>query len=219
MRIDIHESLKGQWTDGTRPKDLFEKYIAHDIDRYVSVIIDGLDAGNRRIENGCAELASLVSEKSPEALYPHIDLFIANLGAKEKIIRWEAVCTLGNLASVDSAGKVVPHIDVFIRFLENKSIVLQGHSLRALSKIADAFPSETMKIFSAVSTAAPSFPGNKIGFVIEAVAPLSKRPDMLAKVRAFVAPYEQSGIPVVARKAKKAMKEMTASGAKRKDNA
>ena len=95
---------------------------------------DLCEAVDQRLERGRSshrerlrELTSLLSEDKPELLYPHVDLFVANLKSKEKMICWEAVCTLGNLARVDKADVVSKQIKTMVGFLTDKSIVLQGH--------------------------------------------------------------------------------------------
>ncbi len=94
--LDLQKVLEGKWEDGTRPKDLFERHVSKDPARYVADIVGGLSSAERRVQNGCAELSSLVSGADPALLAPHVDLFIANLDAKEAVLRWEAACTLGN---------------------------------------------------------------------------------------------------------------------------
>ena len=184
VTIDLHKTLNGPWEDGTRPSDLFHRHISSCPEAYVLPIVEGLACGVRRVENGCAELASLLSEQTPELLYSHIDHFITCLHSKEKIKRWEAVCTLGYLATCDSAARnIPPHIETLIAFLTNKSIVLQGHTLRALARIAVAHPDTATRIHQSIIASAPAFPGNKIGFVIEALtlmAPLQNlRPGLI----------------------------------------
>jgi hypothetical protein len=206
MPIDIQKQLDGKWEDGARPRDLFEMHLSSNPKPYVEQIMDGLTNGNRRVKNGSAELASLLAEQRPDLVYPYIDLFIENLGTRENLVRWEAVCTLGFLARSDSGKKIPPHLDALISLLSNKSIVLQGHALRALAKIAVAFPEEGKRIFDAMETSKTAFPGNKIGFVIEAMAAMAPLLELTHSLRDFVAGYQESDIKVVARKAKKALK-------------
>jgi len=210
MPIDLHEILDGKWEDGTRPKDLYAEHVSKRPRAYVKQLIAGLDAGNRRIENGCAELTSLLSEDKPELLYPFVDVFVTNLESKEKVIRWEAVCTLGNLASVDEQGVIPKQLPTLIGALTASSIVLQGHAGRALAKVAIAQPQTANRIFEALTGAADSFPGNKIGFVIEAVGELAAINGFENKIRAFVAPYLESDVNVVVKKAGRVLKKLEA---------
>jgi hypothetical protein len=215
MSVDIHKLLDGKWEDGTRPKDLYSEHVGKQPSAYIDAIISGLRSGNRRIENGCAELASLLSEEHPKLLYPHVQLFIANLKSREKVVRWEAVCTLGNLASIDAAMAIVPHIGTMTAFLRDKSIVLQGHAVRALAKIATAVPKEAKRVSDALIAAKDSFPGNRIGFVIEAMESFAGLSELAGRLSNFVAPYAESDINVVARKAKKVLKALDGSGTKK----
>jgi hypothetical protein len=208
MTVDIHACLAGKWDDGTRPKDLFARHIRERPEKHVAAIIAGLSSGSRRVENGCAELASLLSEERPELLYPYVDLFVGNLGSKEKVLRWEAVCTLGNLARVDDDGRVPPQIPTMAGFLRDKSIVLQGHAVRALAKIAAAHHQNAGRIFEALVGAADAFPRNKVGFVIEAMEPFVALGGFEDRVCRFVEPFAESEVKVVARKAGKVLRSL-----------
>jgi hypothetical protein len=157
-------------------------------------------------ENGCAEVASLLAESCPELLYPHLDFFAANLESKQKVVRWEAVCTLRHLAVVDGEGRVVPLVERMLPLLRDRSILLQGHTVRALARVAAAHPSEADHILDALIAARDAFPGNRIGFVVEAMAYLVGVDRVVNRVRRFVQPYQDSEIPVVARKATRVMK-------------
>lgn len=208
MIKDILELLDGKWTDGTRPEDVYNLYVSMNPAEYIGTIIAGLHSKNRKVQNGSAEIASLLSEDKPESLYPHIDFFIINLEAKPPVLRWEAVCTIGNLASVDKNDVIPPYINKITSFLEDNSIVLQGHAVRALSKIAKAFPAKAPKILDNILKSKESFPDNRIGFVIEAMEPFLANEELKSKAIKFIEPYTESAIKVVARKAKKVLNEV-----------
>ena len=152
VKVNIFKILDGKWEDGTRPKDLYNLYISKEPMQYIGFILAGLEGDKRKVQSGCAELASLLSEDKPELLYPHIDFFIQNLTSKAPVLRWEAVCTLGNLAKVDENEKIRTSVDTVIGFLNDKSIVLQGHSVRALVKIVSKFPDLAPKILENLLT-------------------------------------------------------------------
>jgi hypothetical protein len=168
-KAKILELLDGKWVDGTRPKDLFAAHVSRSPAAYVADIVAGLSGDDRKVQGGCAELASLLSEAHPELLYPHVDLFARNLGAKEPVLRWEAACTLGNLARVDARGVMRDATSVLVRLLRDKGIVLRGHAVRALAKIALAFPEEAARIQAALIEASGEFPGSRVGYVVEAM--------------------------------------------------
>lgn len=207
---DIHRILAGKWEDGTRPKDIFTLYISKDPSAYVDAIVAGLQSDITRVQSGCAEIASLVSEVSPDLLLPYLDLFLANLAAKEPVLRWEAVCTVGNMAKADKDRKVKSAISSMSAFLSDKSIVLQGHSVRALSKIAAAFPDEAGRIQKTLIASKDKFPGNRVGFIIDAMEVFKGRRETVSAAVEFVKPYTLSEISSVATKARRVLKKLAA---------
>lgn len=207
-KLDLHTILAAKWEDGTRPKDLFDQHISGNPEEYVADIVDGLGAKQKKVQGGCAELASLVSEHHPEAMAGHLDLFVANLDAKAPILRWEAVCTLGNLASVDRDGKIPPVIGKVIDMLDQESIVLQGHAVRALTKIIAVYPDLAPQVLEALVGARDRFPGNRVGFLVEAMAAFADLDELASKARAFAEPFAKSEIKSVATKARKTLKKL-----------
>ncbi len=203
---EIHETLAGKWDDGTRPKDIYALYISKNSKPFIKIIINGLSSDTRRVQSGCAELASFVSEFHPELVNPYVDIFIENVEAKEKVLRWEAVCTLGNLASIDTDEKIISQIDRITNHLVDDSIVLQGHTAKALAKIAKANPGAAPGIVDRIISSAPYFESSRVGFVIEALATLGDIEKVRPQISKFVESYLDSDVKVVARKAKKALK-------------
>jgi hypothetical protein len=211
VKVKLLELLDGKWEDGTRPKDLFSLHVSKAPATHVADIVTGLGSDNRKVQGGSAELASLLSEDHPALLYPHIELFRKNLGAREPILRWEAVCTLGNLAKVDKDGVTPACVEAIIGLLRHKSIVLQSHAVKALAKIASAFPAEAPRIFSALVASKDAFPVNRIGFIVEAMSVFAGDKALAPKARAFIEPLARSEINSVATKARKALKALSAA--------
>ena len=204
--LDLEAVLSGKWQDGTRPKDLYARHIANHAEEHVDDIISALGSKSRRVQGGAAELASLLSEHHPRLLLPHVGLFLANLNAKAPILRWEAVCTVGNLAHLDDPQRIRKHITDITSNLSHESIVLQGHSVRALVKIAAAWPEEAASILAALVAAEQHFPGNRIGYLVEAMGGFAGHGDLVADAKQFAERYTSSDIKSVAAKARKARK-------------
>jgi HEAT repeat protein len=196
------------WEDGTRPKDLYAQRISRDPEAHLPVLLTGLRSEEARVRNGSAELISLLSADRPELVYPHHDEIAKNLHAAEPVLRWEAACTLGCLAAADADGKTPAHIGTLIGLLRHKSIVLQGHAARALGKIGRAHPARAKEILVALFSAADQFPGNRVGYLIEAAEMLVEAPDLGPQIRELVSPYAESDIAPVARKAARALKKL-----------
>lgn len=208
--IDLLTVLDGKWDGGNRPGELYAAHVAKAPKQFAAVIIEGLGSKKKRVQGGCAELASLLSADSPELLYPHVDLFAANLRAKEPILRWEAACTLGNLASVDGRKVLPKQVPTLADLLSHESIVLQGHAVKALAKIAQVYPAEAPRIFDALSGSTQYFPGSRVGYLVEAMGVFGAPSSLAKKARTFVSEYVESEHAPVARKAKKALKQLGA---------
>jgi len=208
MTEDILSLLDGKWEEGTRPADLYERVVAKRPGNYVDILLEGLASKKKRQKAGCAEIASRLSADHPRLLYPHVDVFLRHLRAREPVLRWEAVCTLGNLSHADD-DKVIPrHLTEIIELLADKSIVLQGHAVRALAKVAKANPGSAARILAALFDAVRFFPGTRVGYVVEATEMFAEHDALSPKLREFLARYVESEHAPVARKAKKALKGM-----------
>ena len=204
---DILTVLEAKWEAGTRPADLYATFIAARPGDYVPALLAGLAGKDKRVKGGCAEILSRVSEDHPDVVYPHVDLFLKNLGAKEPILRWEAVCTVGNLAGVDARKAIAPHVPAMVSLLADKSIVLQGHAVRALAKVAVANPKVAPAILGALIDSVEHFAGSRVGYVVEAMESFAAMKGLGGRVRAFLGPYCDSEHAPVAKKARKAMKK------------
>ncbi len=206
MPFDLIATLEGPWGNGTRPQDVFCANVLGAPYAHVQAIIQGLDHKSRRVQGGCAQVASMLSESYPEALYPHVDVFLRNLTSKAPILRWEAVCTVGNLANVDVDEKIPPHVDTILAYLSHESVVLRGHAARALGKIAKACPELGPRILHALLAAEPHFPGSHVGFVLETMPVFASDEELRRMARSFVQRYVGSPVRVVARKAANALR-------------
>lgn len=212
--IAILEVLDGKWEDGTRPKDLFSAHIAPNPAKYADIVLSGLQSDNRKVQNGCSELCSLLSAEHPALLADHIGLFQKNLDAKEPILRWEAACTLGNLAAVDTNERIPQSVETLVGYLRDKSIVLQGHCVRALTKIAGKYPKLAPRIGEALLQAEDEFPGNRVGFIVEAMGAFVGVPGLLPKITPFIKKHAESDIASVKTKARKVLKSLPDKGDK-----
>jgi hypothetical protein len=204
--IDISKALRGKWEDGTRPKDLYTGHIFKNPEAYVETLIQGLDSDEKRVQSGYAELVSLLSEDRPDLFIPYFDIFVGNLEAKAPILRWEAVCTLGNLAKVDEEKRILPLLPRMYPLLEHKSIVLANHTVQALAKIAEHNQVKAEEILDKLIENSPLFEKTTVGFIIEAVVRFKDYDELVPKVKKFVEPYLESDMKVVAMKARRTMK-------------
>ncbi|MFN2115501.1 MAG: hypothetical protein ACK2T6_07280 [Anaerolineae bacterium] len=206
--IDVVAVLSGKWEDGTRPADLYDQHVATDPEAYLPRILDGLRSSSGKPQSGCAELASRLSEARPDLLWPERELFVANLSAEPPVVRWEAACVLGNLAAVDTGGELRRQVPELEALLTADSIVLQGHAVRALAKMARAYPSEAEGILDSLISAEDRFPGSRVGFLVESMADFAAYPELRPTARAFAERHRVSDVKAVARKARRAVKAL-----------
>lgn len=205
---DLHAVLNGKWADGTRPKDMFQRELSKRPAEYVSALVTGLAAKEKRIAAGCAELISLCSVDHPELFYPYTERFLTNLAAKAPILRWEAACTIGNLARIDTQKRLLVAIPELLPLLAHKSIVLQSHTAHALGKLGARYPQQAPDILAAFVVNVEHFPGTRVGHLIEATAPLTTLHALSVSLREFVDPYAQSPLRPVAQKAKRILRSL-----------
>lgn len=175
---------------------------------YLETLILGLDSDEKRVQSGSSVLISLLSEDHPELLVDYVEKFTANLDAKEPVLRWEAVCTLGNLAKADKKKKIPSVLPRLYPLLQHKSIVLANHTVQALSKIGESNPEQAEEILDELIKNAPLFKKTTVGFIIEAMMRFKDYDDLTPKMRTFIEPFLDSKIKVVAQKAKRTMKKL-----------
>jgi len=207
-RIDLLRVLDQKWDDGRRPKDLFAAHVAKHPAAYVADLVAGLESKSARVRNGCAEICSLLAAAQPRILYPHVDRFLERLDAKDKAVRWEAVCTVGSLATVDAAGATRASVGPITRHLAQESIVLQGHAVRALAKLARSFPDLAPGILRQLIAAKGRFPGTRVGYLVEAMAAFADDLALAAEAARFLDGHIESDLAPVRTKARRARKAL-----------
>ncbi|MCY3410686.1 MAG: hypothetical protein INQ03_03515 [Candidatus Heimdallarchaeota archaeon] len=207
--IDILSKLDGKWEVGYKPKDLAQ-VVLKDLDYYLPIVLEGIAQDKKKLQSGCSEILSIVSEVKPEVIYPYVDTFIRNLNSERPVLRWEAVCTLGNLISVDNENKIIPHLSKIIENLTSDSIVLKLHSFRAMIKIAIEKKEVRDKIVNVSLDHREYFEGNTVGFLFEEFAKLAHLDGYNRDaVIALLEEYLDSNEKILARKSKKAFKEFS----------
>ncbi len=103
-------------------------------------IFEGLKAAQPRIKYGCAKVLRLVSEQSPDALYPHFDRVAAYLDSDNKILRWMSILALGNMAAVDSERKIETLLRRYLEPIRGPVMITAANTIRSAAKIALAMP-------------------------------------------------------------------------------
>jgi len=109
-------------------------------------VLAGVSSPKAAIRYGCAKVLMDLSEKQPEKLYPHMDLFINLLSSKYRILTWNAIAIIANLAKVDKDKKFDAIFDKYYSFLNDEYMVTVANVVGNSSKIALAKPYLTPRI-------------------------------------------------------------------------
>ena len=109
-------------------------------------VLVGVSSPKAAIRYGCAKVLMDLSEKQPETLYPHMDLFVDLLSSKYRILTWNAIAIIANLAKVDKDKKFDAIFDKYYSFLNDEYMVTVANVVGNSSKIALAKPYLTPRI-------------------------------------------------------------------------
>jgi hypothetical protein len=126
------------------------------IERIVDAVIQNPDAIENIIRCLKTEKSSLkfsyekilrlVSEKSPELIYPYFDDFAGMLNSENNFIKWGAVFTIANLVSVDSENKFEKIFGKYYLPVKGPVMITASNIIKASPKIAFAKPELAEKI-------------------------------------------------------------------------
>ena len=113
--------------------------IAIEFSDLIPGMISMTDSDITKVRYGAAKALTIVSEKSPELLYRHVDGILNLLKTDKTIIKWNAIMQLGNMAKVDEDNKIGKEMIVYLSsLLDDDSMVTAGHAIENLAKIAEA---------------------------------------------------------------------------------
>jgi len=125
--------------DKTLTKEELRQKVKQDFD-LLPVLLKGVSSPKATVRYGCAKVLMDLSEEYPEKLYPHMDVFIALLDTKYRILRWNAMAIIANLAEVDKDQKFDAIFDKYYGFLNNEYMVTVANVVGNSGKIALAKP-------------------------------------------------------------------------------
>jgi len=106
----------------------------------VSYILTALSSREAGIRFKAAKTLRIISEKSPELLYPYFDFFKNLLDSSNNIIKWNAMDVMANLATVDSGNKFNEIFGKFYCLLNEGSLITATHVIDNSGRIAEAKP-------------------------------------------------------------------------------
>jgi hypothetical protein len=106
----------------------------------------GVSSPTARVKFASAKALRMISEKTPDSLYPHWKFFVRLLDSENNIISWNAMDIIANLTPVDSRRRFEGLFNKFYGYLYEGSLITAGHVVDNSGKIAKAIPELQEKI-------------------------------------------------------------------------
>lgn len=103
-------------------------------------LVEGLGNKQARVKYGCEKVLRMVSERKPEILYPHFDLFVRLLDGDNTFLKWGSIHILANLAAVDIERKFDRIFDRYFAPIPGPSLIPAANTIGGAAKIALAKP-------------------------------------------------------------------------------
>jgi hypothetical protein len=156
-------------------------------------VLAGMSAKRAGVKFGTSKALRILSERVPEALYPHFDFFAAMLGHDNHILKWNATLTLANLARVDRDGKIEAILDRYLDLISEPSMITAANAIRGASIIGVAKPHLARRILLRIMSveraeyATPECRNVVIGHALRALGPLADLLPSRRVVRLFAA--------------------------------
>ena len=120
-------------------KEAIADSIADDPAR-IADVIEGLTSKKAPVKFGCGKMLRIISERHPEALYPHIDTFIKLLDSENNIMKWEGIHVIGNLACVDKGKKIDAILTKYLKPIQGPVMITAANVIGGAARIAAAKP-------------------------------------------------------------------------------
>jgi hypothetical protein len=184
----------------------------------VEEVLAGIDAKRAGVKFGASKALRILSERVPEALYPHFDLFAAMLSHDNQILKWNATLTLANMARVDSEGKIEAILDQYLDLISGPGMITAANAIRGAAIIGVAKPHLVRRILLRIMRveraeyATPECRNVVIGHALRALEPLADLLPDRRVLRLFAARQLGNPRPATSAKARKFLKSRKRTG-------
>ena len=185
--------------------------VEHNIE-LVEEVLAGINAKRAAVKFGASKALRILSERVPEALYPHFDSFAAMLSHDNQILKWNATLTLANLARVDSEGKIEAILDHYLDLIAGPNMITAANAIRGAVIIGQAKPHLVRRIVLRIlrvehaEYATPECRNVVIGHALRALEPLADLLPDRRVLRLFAARQLGNPRPATSAKARKFLK-------------
>jgi hypothetical protein len=106
----------------------------------IEEVLAGVGATRAGVKFGASKALRILSERTPELLYPHFDFFATMLGLDNQILKWNATLTLANLARVDADSKIEAILDRYLDLITGPNMITAANAMRGAAIIGVAKP-------------------------------------------------------------------------------
>ena len=103
-------------------------------------LLGAMSSDTARVKSSAAKVLRMVSEHSPQMIYPQSDIFANVLKKENSMLRWNAILVFANLAAVDKERKVDRILDGYLAPITGPHLIDAGNTMRGATAIAAAKP-------------------------------------------------------------------------------
>lgn len=112
----------------------------------VKYLVSGIKEENVRIKYGCNNTLLIISEETPELVYPHFYIFKDYLSSENKFIKWTAILIIANLTRCDNKNEFDKIFNSYFSEITGPVMITAANIIKGAAVIAKAKPYLTEKI-------------------------------------------------------------------------
>ena len=112
----------------------------------VKYLVSGIKEENVRIKYGCNNTLLIISEETPELVYPHFFIFKDYLSSENKFIKWTAILIIANLTRCDNKNEFDKIFNSYFSEITGPVMITAANIIKGAAVIAKAKPYLTEKI-------------------------------------------------------------------------
>jgi hypothetical protein len=175
----------------------------------IAEVLAGIDAKRPGVKFGASKALRILSEKVPEVLYPHFDVFARMLDHRNQILKWNATLTLANLAVADHEGRIEAILDKYLSMITGPNMITAANAIRGAAIIAQAKPHLVRRILLRIlqversEYTTPECRNVLLGHALRAIEPLSALLPDPRVLRPFVVRQLSNSRPATSARARK----------------
>ena len=183
----------------------------------LSDVMAGVGSARGALKLGSSKALRVLSERTPELLYPHFDFFTALLEQDNLILKWNAILTLANLARVDKKARIEGILDRYLAAIEGPHLITAANTIRGAAVIGSAIPALIPRIIPAIMKvenavySTPECRNVAVGHALQALALLAPKTIDVRAIRLFAARQLGNPRPATSAKARRFLKSSSAA--------